>query len=133
MTIIINVAVGVIYREQKVFLTKRSLNVHQGGKWEFPGGKVEEGETVAEALARELKEEVNIEVLSCQPLTMIEHDYGDKHVCLHVFIVDNFLHEPVAQEGQDEAWYKTEHLPVVDFPEANKEIVSLLIAKNWVV
>ncbi|MCJ8319664.1 MAG: 8-oxo-dGTP diphosphatase MutT [Colwellia sp.] len=129
MTSIVHVAVGVIYREKKVFLTKRAINAHQGGKWEFPGGKVEQGETVSQALARELKEEVGIEVLSCQPLTVIKHDYGDKQVCLDVFIVDNFLFEPKALEGQEQAWYKIEHLDKLDFPEANKEIVSLLTAQ----
>ena len=72
----IHVAVGVItstneYQQTQYFLTKRLDNVHQGGKWEFPGGKVEKGETIAQALARELKEEVNIDVFSCQPLTII--------------------------------------------------------------
>jgi len=129
MTTIIHVAVGVIYRDKQVFLTKRAIDAHQGGKWEFPGGKVEHGETVSQALARELKEEVNIEVLSCQPLTAITHDYGDKQVCLEVFIVDNFLLEPKALEGQEEAWHKVKQLDVLDFPEANKEIVSLVMAE----
>ncbi|MCI2285004.1 (deoxy)nucleoside triphosphate pyrophosphohydrolase [Colwellia sp. MSW7] len=89
------------------FLTKRLMNAHQGGKWEFPGGKVEKDESVAQALARELKEEVNIDVLTCLPLTTIKHIYvekngEDKNVCLDVFIVDNFIGEPSAQEGQEE-------------------------------
>ena len=123
---IVHVAVGVIYRDQQVFLTKRALDAHQGGKWEFPGGKVEIDETVAEALARELKEEVAIDILSCQPLIVIEHDYGDKKVCLDVFLVDNFLNEPAAQEGQEQAWYPLHCLADLDFPEANKAIVQRL-------
>ena len=126
----VHVAVGVIYRDQKVFLTKRALNAHQGGKWEFPGGKVEEGETVHQALARELNEEVNIEVLACQPLTVITHDYGDKQVCLEVFLVDNFSNEPKALEGQEEAWYAIKDLSDLEFPEANKEIITLLVAAD---
>jgi len=78
MTKVVHVAVGVIRREQQYFLTKRLVNAHQGGKWEFPGGKVESDETVAQALYRELKEEIAIDVLSCQPLIEISHDYGGK-------------------------------------------------------
>ena len=122
----VHVAVGVIYRDREFFLTKRAVNVHQGGKWEFPGGKVESGETVAQALARELKEEVAIDVLACQPLIVIEHDYGDKKVMLDVFLVDNFAGEPNALEGQEQDWFSLTDLTVLDFPEANKAIVSKL-------
>ncbi|HCM47460.1 MAG TPA: 8-oxo-dGTP diphosphatase MutT [Colwellia sp.] len=140
---VVHVAVGVITRvcgegEFQYFLTKRLEKVHQGGKWEFPGGKVEKGETVAQALARELKEEVAIDILSCQPLIKIEHTYlgkgldeegnknADKSVCLDVFIVDNFLGEPSAQEGQGQGWFSLAELQGLDFPEANKEIIAKL-------
>ncbi len=126
MAVIVQVAVGVIYRQQQFFVTKRSLSSHQGGKWEFPGGKVEAGETIAQALARELKEEVNIEILACQPLTTIEHDYGDKQVCLTVFLVDNFIGEPQAQEGQQQQWCSLEELSKLDFPKANQAIINIL-------
>jgi len=126
MTKIVHVAVGVVYQAQKFFITQRKVDTHQGGKWEFPGGKVEADETVAEALARELKEEINIDVLACQPLTVIKHDYGDKKVSLDVFIVDNFTGEPNAQEGQLQQWCSLTDLSKLDFPEANKEIITLL-------
>ena len=87
----VHVAVGVIVRGEQFFLTKRHQDVHQGGKWEFPGGKLEQGETVAQALYRELKEEVAIEILSCLPLVKISHDYGDKQVLLDVYLVDSIL------------------------------------------
>lgn len=122
----VHVAVGVIVSGLDVFLTRRHADAHQGGKWEFPGGKVEQNETVAEALLRELKEEVAIDVLACQPLTVIEHDYGDKQVKLDVFIVDNYHGEPAAQEGNEEAWVAIEQLSAIDFPEANIVIVKAL-------
>ncbi len=127
----VHVAVGVITtidasQQTQYFLTKRLDNVHQGGKWEFPGGKVEEGETIAQTLARELKEEVSIEILSCQPLMVIKHDYGDKKVCLDVFIVDNYNGEPSAQEGQQEGWFKLEEFKELDFPKANEAIIEKL-------
>ena len=126
----VQVAVGVICRQQQFFLTKRADDAHQGGKWEFPGGKVEADETVLQALARELKEEVAIDVLTCQPLIVIEHNYGDKVVCLEVFLVDSFLNEPSAQEGQEQAWYSLNELKTLDFPAANRQIINILLAQT---
>jgi 8-oxo-dGTP diphosphatase len=127
MTKLVHVAVGVVYQQQQVFVTRRAEHVHQGGKWEFPGGKVESGETVAEALARELREEIAIEVLACSPLMMIEHDYGDKKVQLDVFLVDHFTGEPAAQEGQQQKWAAISTLADLDFPEANLAIIEKII------
>ncbi|MDG1751321.1 MAG: 8-oxo-dGTP diphosphatase MutT [Thalassotalea sp.] len=124
----VHVAVGVIVSNGEFFLTKRLDHVHQGGKWEFPGGKVEAGESVAQALHRELQEEIAIDVLSCMPLLEITHDYGDKEVKLDVFLVDNFQGEPTAQEGQQQNWFSLNELSSVDFPEANIAIVEKLKA-----
>lgn len=132
----VHVAVGVICQQNdnqqtQYFLTKRLANAHQGNKWEFPGGKVENDETVAQALARELKEEVAIDVLSCQPLVIIEHNYidkvhGNKKVRLEVFIVDNFIGVPSAQEGQGQGWFSLLELQKLDFPAANITIIEKL-------
>lgn len=140
MTSIIHVAVGVIIstnhpQQTQYFLTKRLADTHQGGKWEFPGGKVEKDESVAQALARELKEEIDIEVLSCQPLTTINHSYPEKNgsirkVCLEVFIIDNYIGEPSAQEGQGEGWFTLTDLLTLDFPEANDDILNQLKTLN---
>ncbi len=132
----VQVAVAIIARTKddgsiEYFLTKRHKDAHQGGKWEFPGGKVETGETVAQALARELKEEVAIDVLACQPLIVINHVYRDgeaeKSVCLEVFLVDNFTGVPSAQEGQGQGWFSLSELVLLDFPAANKQITAKLI------
>ena len=130
----VHVAVGVIVKQTQTlecqyFLTKRLAKAHQGNKWEFPGGRVEDNETVAQALSRELKEEIAIEVLSCQPLLVIEHDYSDKLVCLDVFLVDNYQGEPSAQEGQGQGWFSLKELEQLDFPEANKAIIKNLQRK----
>jgi 8-oxo-dGTP diphosphatase len=127
---IVHVAVGVIVREQQYFLTKRLDSAHQGGKWEFPGGKVEKGETVAQALHRELQEEIAIDTLSCYPLIEISHDYGDKKVLLDVYVVDNFQQEPIAQECQQSGWFSLEELVNLDFPKANAAIIEKLLAIN---
>ncbi|MGV2870494.1 8-oxo-dGTP diphosphatase MutT [Colwellia sp. E150_009] len=140
MTKTIHVAVGVITSinestETQYFLTKRLVDAHQGGKWEFPGGKVEENESVAQALARELKEEINIDVLSCQPLMVVNHTYSqdngtDKKVSLEIFIVDNYIGEPSAQEGQGEGWFSLDELQKLDFPKANDVIIEKLLTLN---
>ena len=122
----VHVAVGVIYQNEAFFLTKRAKQAHQGGKWEFPGGKVESDETVSQALFRELKEEIAIEVLACQPLIEIKHDYGDKSVLLEVFLVDNFTGEPETQEGLEQGWFSLSELNSLEFPEANKAIIEKL-------
>lgn len=128
MSKVVHVAVGVIKKNHQVFLTKRADNVHQGGKWEFPGGKVESGESVFEALHRELQEEIGIDTLSCIPLVDLHHDYGDKQVRLEVFVVDNFTNEPKAQEGQEEGWFSIAELTTIDFPKANVAIVEKLLS-----
>ncbi|WNC68057.1 8-oxo-dGTP diphosphatase MutT [Thalassotalea nanhaiensis] len=126
----VHVAVGVIYKDQQFFLTKRLEHTHQGGKWEFPGGKVENDETVHEALHRELKEEIAIDTLAIRPLIEISHDYSDKHVLLEVFLVDQFLGEPTAQEGQQQGWFKKGELTTIDFPKANTPIVNKILELN---
>ena len=136
----IHVAVGVIVapnvqQQTQYFLTKRLEHTHQGGKWEFPGGKVETGESVAQALARELKEEVGIEVLVCVPLITIDHIYhhengGDKKVCLEVYVVEHYIGEPSAQEGQGQGWFLLDELQTLDFPAANQAIIEKLLILN---
>ncbi|MDN3653574.1 8-oxo-dGTP diphosphatase MutT [Thalassotalea ponticola] len=128
MTKRIHVAVGVIYRQGQFFLTKRLANAHQGGKWEFPGGKVEVDETVHQALHRELLEEIAIDTLAMQPLLIISHDYPDKQVLLEVFLVDQFNGEPSAQEGQQQGWFSLPQLTDMDFPAANQEILTKLLS-----
>lgn len=136
----VHVAVGIITSTNNVkpiqyFVTKRLADADQGGKWEFPGGKVEKDESVAQALARELKEEINIDVLSCQPLMVVNHTYSqdngtDKKVCLEIFIVDNYMGKPSAQEGQGEGWFSLEELQTLDFPKANEAIIQKLVTRN---
>ena len=72
MSKLVHVAVGVILgRDGKILIARRPSNVHQGGLWEFPGGKVDDGETVTQALKRELKEELAINILASEPLTTL--------------------------------------------------------------
>lgn len=124
----IHVAVGVIINDHnQILLAKRHGHLHQGGKWEFPGGKVESMETTSQALIRELKEEVDLDVISSEPLMQLSHDYPDKQVLLDIHIVKNFTGEAKGVEGQPIEWVAIEALTNYDFPEANKPIVQALL------
>lgn len=124
----IHVAVGVIVnQQQQILLAKRHGHLHQGGKWEFPGGKVEENETVTEALIRELKEEVNLDVVNSSPFMDISHNYPDKHVRLDIHLVTDFSNEAKGMEQQQIEWVAFNQLADYDFPEANKPIVDKIL------
>lgn len=126
----IHVAVGIIRNKQgEVLIALRDKNKHQGGLWEFPGGKVEAGESISDALSRELKEELNLYVNSSTQLLEIEHNYDDKQVKLYVWEVVSFQGEARGMEGQPIMWVALGKLQNYEFPEANKEIVSFLIKK----
>lgn len=120
----VHVAVGVVIDEaNRVLVALRSQQAHQGGLWEFPGGKCEPGETIEEALRRELHEELGIQVLSDAPLCKIAHDYGDKKVLLEVRRVLSFTGEPEGREGQAVRWAALSTLEPSQFPEANRPII----------
>ena len=123
----IHVAAGVILNDaRQVLLALRPKDKHKGGLWEFPGGKVEAGESARDALARELLEEVNLVVLEAAPLLVIDHDYGDKQVTLDVWLVKRFSGIPHGSEGQQIAWVDIAALSRYEFPEANAGIVAAL-------
>lgn len=122
----LHVAVGVIVRAGRVLLARRGSHQHQGGLWEFPGGKVAAGETVEQALARELGEELGIEVApeQCAPLLEVCHDYSDRSVRLDVWWVRDFRGRERGLEGQPLAWVPVADLHRRDFPAANAPIVA---------
>jgi 8-oxo-dGTP diphosphatase len=122
----VEVAVGVIIKEGRVYITKRADNLHQGGKWEFPGGKKEANETIEEALTRELLEEIGIDIVEQSKLMVIEHDYGDKQVVLDIRLVTRFSNEPEGLEGQEGQWVLVHELSDYNFPDANVSIISAL-------
>lgn len=110
--------------EGRVLIAKRPAHKHQGGLWEFPGGKVEAGETARDALARELAEELGIVVEQARPLIQVRHDYPDKQVLLDVWQVDRFAGQAHGAEGQPLAWVQAEALANYRFPAANQPIVA---------
>jgi 8-oxo-dGTP diphosphatase len=118
------VAAAVIRREGKILIAQRPLDKHQGGLWEFPGGKVEEGEPVQQALVRELEEELGITATASRPLIRITHDYPDKSVCLDVWEVSAFSGEAHGREGQPVRWVFSSELKDYNFPAANQPIIA---------
>lgn len=123
----IQVAVGAVDDSQgRVLVTKRPDHVHQGGLWEFPGGKLEPGETPQEGLDRELFEELGIRVMSSRPLIRIRHDYGDRQVLLDVHRVSSFAGEPHGRESQPLAWIHPDDMEPGDFPAADRPIITAL-------
>ena len=123
----VHVAVGVLRNDQgQVLVSLRAKEAHQGGLWEFPGGKVEPGESVEQALSREFEEELGICVHSCSPFIQIGHDYGDKSVLLDVWNVQSFSGVPRGREGQKIEWRAQSALCVDDFPRANEGIIRAL-------
>ena len=127
MTKLVHVAVGVIVNvDGKILIAKRALSAHQGGLWEFPGGKVDAGETVQQALIRELREELAIEVVTCEPLIQIRHHYSDKSVLLDVYKITQFNGEPRGNEGQPILWADAKQLHEFEFPAANHPIINAI-------
>lgn len=127
MTKLVHVAVGVIVNaDGKILIAKRPLSAHQGGLWEFPGGKVDAGERIEQALVRELREELAIDVLSSQPLIQIRHHYPDKSVLLDVHKITQFLGTPIGNEGQPIQWVDAKDLNNFEFPAANRPIISAI-------
>lgn len=129
MSKIIHVAVAVIVNENnEVCISLRHKYSHQGGLWEFPGGKVENDETVEQALVREIKEEIGIEIREFRPLINISHNYQDskqhKAVCLQVYKVLSYRGKALGHEGQQVKWQPVNQLSSDEFPAANLSIIK---------
>ena len=101
----VDVAVGILMKPNgEVLLACRPEGKPYAGYWEFPGGKVESGETIFNALKREFAEEIAVDIQSAEPWCGVEHVYPHAHVRLHFYISRDWLGEPRALEGQQLAW-----------------------------
>ncbi|MBU2953985.1 Nudix family hydrolase [Marinobacter sp. F3R08] len=124
----IHVAVAVVVRDGRVLIARRPDHAHQGGLLEFPGGKVEPGESVQSALVREIAEETSLRVpeASLESVIGIRHDYGDKRVFLDVWETRAAEGEARGCEGQPVQWCRPDQLRDEDFPVANRPIIRAL-------
>jgi 8-oxo-dGTP diphosphatase len=119
-------AAAILDVEGRVLITKRADHLHQGGLWEFPGGKLEAGESAEAALVRELKEELDILPRTVEPLIRIHHQYDDRHVRLDFFRVTHFEGEARGMEGQPLRWLSPAEMRPQDFPAADRPVITAL-------
>lgn len=122
----LHIAVGVILDKtaDKVLVARRPEHLHLGGMLEFPGGKLDPGEHVRDALARELREELNINVTRARQLIQIKFDYPGKPVMLDVWLVTDWSGEPEGMEDQEIMWLHKKSLSNAEFPEANRPVIT---------
>ena len=131
----VHVVVGLIFNSHdQLLIAKRPDHLHQGGLWEFPGGKVEQNETAPAALIREFKEEVGIVVRQPHSFMEIYHQYADINVFLDIWISRHFDYDGgdgiVGLEGQQVRWVALTDLKNYPFPEANQEIINKLLSEK---
>lgn len=129
---VVAVAAAIIWNEAKdaLLISRRPDHLHKGGYWEFPGGKIEVGESAVEALSRELLEELNIQFESAEFFRQIDFSYPEKSVSLQFFHVYGLCGEVRANEGQEWRWVSLSELINYQFPEANLPIVEVLLASQ---
>ena len=126
----IDVAAGVVIDGAgRVLVQQRDATTHQGGLWEFPGGKLNPGETPHDALVRELAEELAIEVTAAEPLTRVEHAYPDLTVTLDVWRVESYRGRVEPMEGQPILWVALDTLGDMPMPAADAPIVEAI--REW--
>jgi len=108
---IVEVAVGILIKpDRSILLGQRPDGKPYAGYWEFPGGKVEAGETLLQALRRELQEEINVSINDANEFLVIEHDYPHAYVRLHICLVESWVGTPQGLEGQALAWLPKESI-----------------------
>lgn len=124
-------AVALIDKDGRVLLAQRPEGKSMAGLWEFPGGKVESGETPEAALIRELHEELGIDTWkSClAPLTFASHNYGDFHLLMPLFVCRKWTGTPHPQEGQRLAWARARDLRDYPMPPADVPLIPIL--RDW--
>jgi 8-oxo-dGTP diphosphatase len=110
----------------RVLIAQRPAGKHMAGRWEFPGGKVRAGESEECALARELREELGIEVIAARPFTRVAHAYADRDVQLSLWLVEHYAGEPRPLDGQQLRWVVPAQLAGEDILEADRPFIEAL-------
>jgi 8-oxo-dGTP diphosphatase len=121
------VAAGILCdAEGRVLITERNGGGPFNGLWEFPGGKIGPNETSAQALSRELAEELGIEITACSSFMSLRHEYHDRIVSIEFFIVSDWNCEPVGREGQALRWVERGDLDATELLPADVPVVAAL-------
>ena len=127
---ILQISVGIIRNAAgEIYITQRAADAHMAHKWEFPGGKIEAGETPQDAVIRELHEEVGIAATSLHQFDKLEYQFPDRHITLWFWLVDGWEGEPWGKEGQPGRWVAQQELVAEEFPPANAPVIEKLIAE----
>jgi mutator protein MutT len=124
----VEVVAAIVRRNGTILITRRLDHVHLAGLWEFPGGKVEPGESLEAALLREIREELGVQIAVGPEIFTIEHDYPTKSVRLHFFDCSVVQGEPQALDVSDLRWVTRTQLADFEFPPADAELIQKLIA-----
>jgi 8-oxo-dGTP diphosphatase len=124
----LDVAAGILIDVHgRVLITERIGDGPFQGMWEFPGGKIAPGESAESALIRELREEIDIEVLECASFMRLEHDYPDRSVSLHFFKVEQWSGVPAGIEGQRLNWVLPAEIDVDRILPADAPVIEALL------
>jgi mutator mutT protein len=119
--------VGIVTNQEGKYLVgQRVAKDRYFGKWEFPGGKIESGESIEQALKREFLEETDLQIRSSEPFMQLNHDYPDRHVALHVQLITDYRGRLQALEGQTLKWVEMDELFELDFLAGNRSILEKL-------
>jgi 8-oxo-dGTP diphosphatase len=121
------VAAALFDAEGRVLIAERPSGKHMAGRWEFPGGKVAEGESEAAALARELYEEIGVEVMDASPFMRLQHQYPDRCVELSLWLVRESSGEARPLDGQQLKWVERSRLEHEDILEADRPFIEALM------
>ena len=119
----IEVVAAIIIKDNKIFATQRGYGEFKGG-WEFPGGKVEAGESLENALVREIKEELYADIKVRELFETVEYDYPNFHLTMHCFICDLLSEDLVLREHGDAKWLGKDELNSVDWLPADEGLVE---------
>ena len=122
----VEVAAGLIFRDGKLLITQRHADAHLGGLWEFPGGKREPGESYEDCLARELREELGVEVRVGELVESLTHHYPGKSVHLRFFRCTLVAGEPKPLDCAAVKWVSAQELSGHDFPAADERLLGYL-------
>jgi 8-oxo-dGTP diphosphatase len=126
---VIRVVVGLLEDTQgNILIGQRRAGTHMAGRWEFPGGKRQPGESALTALRRELREELAVEIGAANRLIVLDHEYDDRHVELDTWLVTSYEGQPRGCEGQQLRWVAPGRLADADLLEADTPIIDALLA-----
>ena len=121
------VAAALYDQAGRVLIAQRPPGKHMAGRWEFPGGKVRRHETESAALARELREELGVDVTAARPFMRLTHSYDDRDVELSLWIIEQFTGTPASLDAQQLKWVPPAQLPDEDILEADQPFVAELL------